>query len=138
MNFEIFEKTIKLCEKVLGKFPYDYKEVFEFSKTYYVEIPESLLKYINENENRFKKGSYESDLIRYVYIKYIENRIASDFFSQTSRGNVCDVFFSPEDLNIIKENICHFIINIFYNYIFTDCKRISFIYMLAVTLYAIF
>ena len=52
------------------------------------------------NHSDAKAGEYEYDLIRYVFIKAMEQRIASDLYSNTARGNVCDVLHSPFDIHL--------------------------------------
>ena len=96
-DYQIFLKTLKIGEKLLGLHYTDYEDAFSFSIANYSRFSYHLVDYF-ENHSDMKTGEYEHDLIRYLYIKFIENRIASDLFANTSRGNVCDVFFSPFDI----------------------------------------
>ncbi len=102
MSYEIFEKALLICEEVLGPMSLDHKEAYDFSKQYYSMLPEHLANTILNETEKYKKGKYERDLLRFVFVKSIENRIASDLYSDTNRGNVCDVYFSPEDMDLEK------------------------------------
>lgn len=102
MSYEIFEKALLICEEVLGPMSLEHKEAYDFSKQYYSMLPEHLANTILNETEKYKKGKYERDLLRFVFVKSIENRIASDLYSDTNRGNVCDVYFSPEDMDLEK------------------------------------
>ncbi len=100
MGYDFFDQALSICEAVLGSMSLDHREAYDFSKQYYSILPEHLTNTVLKETETYKKGKYERDLLRFVFIKSIENRIASDLYSDTKRGNVCDVFFSPEDMDL--------------------------------------
>ena len=100
MSYEVFNKALSICEEVLGAMSLEHKEAYDFSQEYYSTIPSHLETYILNDKEAYKAGTYEKNLLRFVFIKSIENRIASDLYSDTERGNVCDVFFSPVDMDL--------------------------------------
>lgn len=110
MSFDIFVNTIKLGEKLLHLHFSDYQEAFEFSGEHYSEMSQHFVEHFTNHSN-LTKGEFEENLFRYLFIKSIENRIASDLYSNTSRGNVCDTFYSPFDIFIQKypTNLPHFL-----------------------------
>ena len=95
--FRVFKTALSTGEALLGVTYSDYEDAFSFSNNHYSKLSHHLIDYY-ENHSNATAGEYEQDLIRYFYIKFIENRIASDLFANTSRGNVCDIFFSPFDV----------------------------------------
>lgn len=100
-EFSIFVKTLQIGEKVLDLSYTDYEDAFEFSNKCFSQLSHHFIDFFENHSDR-KKGEYEYDLIRYFFIKAIENRIASDIFSETSRGNMCDVFHSPFDIDMAE------------------------------------
>jgi len=98
-TFPIFKTVLKIGEAMLRLTYSDYGDAYSFSSNHYSRLSHHLVDYF-ENHSNATAGEYEQDLIRYFYIKFIENRIASDLYTNTSRGNVCDVFFSPFDVTL--------------------------------------
>ena len=95
----IFIETLKLGEKTTGLFFTDYEDAFLFSEKYYSDTSKQFIEHFIHHSDE-PKGSYEKDVIRYNYIKAVEHRISSDLYSNTSRGNVCDVLRSPFDIHL--------------------------------------
>lgn len=95
--YERFVKVLSMGEKVLHISYSDYNDAFEFSAKYFFETSKHFIEHFKQHST-LSKGSYESDLIRYIFIKSIEQRISSDIFANTTRGNVCDIFYSPFDI----------------------------------------
>ncbi len=96
-SFSAFCQTIQTGEETLGLSYCDYRDAYDFSLEHYSENSKHFIDYF-ENHSNLVKGKYEYDLIRYFFIKAIENRISSDLYANTARGNVCDVFCSPFDI----------------------------------------
>ena len=96
-SFDIFCQTIRIGENLLDLSYSDYRDAYDFSLQHYSTYSDHFVDHF-ENHSDCKKGEYEFDLFRYFFIKAIENRIASDLYAETSRGNVCDVFWSPFDI----------------------------------------
>ena len=97
--FNVFVETIHLGEKLFGLSYSDYHDAYSYSEKYFSPISEHFIDHFDNHSDR-QKGTYEYNLTRYIFIKAIEHRIASDLFSSTSRGNVCDVFRSPFDIDL--------------------------------------
>ena len=98
-SFEVFSRTIQIGEKLLGLSYSDYRDAYDFSAQHFSVHSEHFLDYY-ENHSELVLDEYEFNLIRYFFIKAIEHRIASDLYANTSRGNVCDVFWSPFDIGL--------------------------------------
>lgn len=97
--FNVFVETIHLGEKLFGLSYSDYHDAYSYSEKYFSPISEHFIDHFDNHSDR-QKGTYEYNLTRYIFIKAIEHRIASDLFSSTSRGNACDVFRSPFDIDL--------------------------------------
>jgi len=95
--FETFVKTIKIGERLFSLSYSDYQDAYDYSQKYHAHISDHMIDFFI-NHSSAKSGEYEYDLIRYIFIKAMEQRISSDLYSQTSRGNVCDIFHSPFDI----------------------------------------
>ena len=99
--FNVFFQTIQIGEKLLHVSYSDYRDAFDFSSKYYSEYSDHFIDHFAHHSD-LKKGEFELNLIRYFFIKAIECRIASDLYANTSRGNVCDIFWSPFDIALEK------------------------------------
>ena len=98
-SFDVFCRTIRIGERLFGLSYSDYSDAYNFSEQYFSSTSEHFIDFFENHSDR-AKGEYEFDLIRYIFIKAIEHRIASDLYAKTSRGNVCDVFRSPFDISL--------------------------------------
>jgi len=98
-SMDIFVKTIQIGERLLGLSYRDYVDAYQFSESYFSGTSDHFLDFY-ENHSSLERGEYEYDLIRYFFIKAIEHRIMSDLYAETTRGNVCDVFRSPFDIDL--------------------------------------
>ena len=98
-EFEIFVKTLEIGEQLFSLSYTDYQDAYDYSHQFHSEISKHLLDFF-ENHSDEKKGEYEYDLMRYIFIKAMEQRISSDLYAHTSRGNVCDIFHSPFDIHL--------------------------------------
>ena len=63
-------------------------------------IPEQLVSFFKENADSYPKGTYEKNLLRFMFVKAIEERIADDFYRETARGKVKNIFYSPLDVDL--------------------------------------
>lgn len=97
--YEVFELTLKVGEKTLGVTYSNYQDAFSFAMKCFNGMSHHLIDYFTNHSN-LEKGSYELDLLRYYYVKTIEHRISSDYYADTTRGNVCDLFLSPFDISL--------------------------------------
>ena len=97
--YQTFLITLKTGEKALGLSYADYQDAYTFSQQHFSAMSHHLLDYFKMH-SPLTPERYERDLIRYSFIKAIEHRISSDLFTNTSRGNVCDLFLSPFDISL--------------------------------------
>ena len=97
MDRNIFSKTLTIGMKVLNINNFDFDKAYTFSEKHYLEVSQHFIRYFNDFYKNMK-GIYEGDLTRYMYIKAIEQCVASEFYTHTSRGNVCDIIHQPNDI----------------------------------------
>lgn len=97
--FDTFTRTIQIGEQLFNLSYSDYHDAYWFSSQNFSEQSNHFIDHFNRHSD-LSRGEYEFDLIRYFFIKAIEHRIASDLYANTSRGNVCDVFWSPFDISM--------------------------------------
>ena len=98
-SFDTFKRTIQIGEQLFNLSYSDYHDAYLFSSQYYSDQSDHFIDHFHHHSD-LSRGEYEFDLIRYFFIKAIEHRIASDLYANTSRGNVCDVFWSPFDISM--------------------------------------
>lgn len=98
-SFAVFCRTLQIGEQLLGLSYSDYQDAYDFSIKHFSVHSDHFVDHF-ENHSDLNEGEYEYDLVRYFFIKAIEHRIASDLYANTSRGNMCDVFWSPFDIDM--------------------------------------
>lgn len=97
--YDTFIKTLKIGADLLSISYSDYQDAYEYSERYHSAVSEHMIDFFI-NHSDAEPGEYEYDLCRYIFIKAMEQRISSDLFSSTERGNMCDIFHSPFDIGL--------------------------------------
>lgn len=97
--FDTFTKTLKIGAALLSISYSNYQDAYDYSKQYHSTVSDHMVDFF-VNHSDAEPGEYEYNLCRYIFIKAMEQRISSDLFSNTERGNVCDIFHSPFDIGL--------------------------------------
>lgn len=97
----IFKRALQIGEQILDYSYSDYEDAFLFSSKHFSTLSQHFIDHFMHHSNQ-RVGTYENSLIKYIFIKAAENRLSSNFYSNTSRGNVCDTFYSPFDITLYR------------------------------------
>lgn len=96
-RFNKFKMALTVGEKVLDFHCTDYQDAYNYSLRSHSMNSESFVEHFSN-----QKEPYVLDLLRYIFIKAIEWQVSSDLYANTTRGNVCDIFISPDDIFLDK------------------------------------
>jgi len=98
-EFKLFVRAMRAVELIFDMDVDDYEEAYEMADEFFTKRSKEFIEEINKMQSE-TFGFYEKDLMRYFFIKSIEQVVSDELFQNTSRGNKSEVSYSPSAIHL--------------------------------------
>lgn len=98
-EFKLFVRALRAGELIFDMEVEDYEGAYEIANETFTERSVEFIEAISKSSNEMT-GFYEKDLMRYLFIKAIEQVVSDEIYKNTSRGNKSAVTYSPTSIHL--------------------------------------